>query len=326
MVNPTHLTTLVAVLRTGSFAAAARQLGYTGSAVSQQIASFEREVGLKLFERDARGIRPTAAALQLEAHAGGVFAALSKFDDYVREVGAGTAGHVRIGSFPTANRQLVPSAIAAFVRQHAEVELEMDEDEPNLLIPRLVARELDVAIVYEYDLVPVRTPASLRRIRLLSEDLVALLPPGHPATGTALSIRDLRDETWVMTRPGSGCALALERVCAAAGFVPQARYRSNNYSVVASFVRSGLGVALIPAMAAAPLLDGELGTAKLLDAGIQRHVSALVSAEGNPALEQLVDFIQAAAHQLASQSAGVHVVGAMSQQPPGVTPLIAAAS
>ncbi|RRJ87936.1 LysR family transcriptional regulator [Gulosibacter macacae] len=81
VVNPTHLTTLVAVLRTGSFAGAARQLGYTGSAVSQQIAAFERETGLTLFERDARGIRPTSVAEQLHAHAHEVFAALASFDD-----------------------------------------------------------------------------------------------------------------------------------------------------------------------------------------------------------------------------------------------------
>lgn len=305
--NPTHLATLVAVLRTGSFAAAARQLGYTASAVSQQIAAFEREVGLTLFERDARGIRPTASAQRLDSRASEVFAALARFDDHVREIGAGTAGRVRLGSFPTANRQLIPATIAEFVRHHAAVELEMDEDEPDLLVPRLVARELDVAIVYEYDLVPARWPAPLRPIRLFSEDLIILLPPGHPCSGSELPITELAEETWVMTRAGSGCATAVERACAKAGFIPRTRYRSNNYSVVASFVRSGLGVAAIPAMAAVALIDGDTDTAALRDVRIQRHVSALVSTDpGNPAAEQLVEILLDTARRLAARSVGIH--------------------
>ncbi|NLT27132.1 MAG: LysR family transcriptional regulator [Microbacteriaceae bacterium] len=306
MVNPTHLTTLVAVLRTGSFAGAARELGYTGSAVSQQIAALERETGLQLFDRDARGIRPTAIADQLQASAHDVFAAIASFDERVRSLGEGGSGLVRLGSFPTASRQFVPSALAEFVRSRPGVELELDEGEPDDLVPRLVEREIDLALAYQYDLVPASWPRSLTRLPLLSEQLVAFVPPGHPASGRGIELAELADETWIATRDGSHCAQALERACATAGFEPRIRYRSNNYSVVASFVRSGLGVAVIPALAALSLSDGETDTAEIVDLGVRRHVSMLVDRQrGNPAVAALVDALVQIARRTAARAPGI---------------------
>lgn len=86
MLNTLHLRTLIVVLRTGSFAEAARQLGYTGSAVSQQMASLERAVKMSLFERDAHGIRPTPAAGFLAQRAQEVLAAVGTFEGEVRHV------------------------------------------------------------------------------------------------------------------------------------------------------------------------------------------------------------------------------------------------
>ena len=315
MVNPTHLTTLIAVLRTGSFASAARQLGYTGSAVSQQIAAFERETGLTLFERDARGIRPTVVAEQLHERAHEVFAAITAFDDRIRSLGAGDAGRIRLGSFPTASMQFVPAAIAEFVRSNPEVELELDEGEPTRLVPRLESRELDVALAYAYDLVPMRWPSAVTATPLFSEELVAFVPPGHPASGGTIRLADLEEETWVATRVDAQCTLAIERACATAGFRPRIRYRSDNYSVVASFVRSGLGVALIPALAAMTLADGDSDTARVDDLPVRRHVSVLVGPHsGNPAVAHLLDTFASAARRTASRSPGITLAPQLSRR------------
>ena len=316
MVNPTHVTTLIAVLRTGSFASAARQLGYTGSAVSQQIAAFERETGLTLFERDARGIRPTVVAEQLHERAHEVFAAISSFDEHLRGLGQGTSGRIRLGSFPTASMQFVPSAIAEFVRGHPDVRIELDEGEPSSLIPSLESRELDVSLSYSYDLVPSHVPASLESTALLSEELIAFVPPGHPASGGTLRLRDLEDETWIGTRADTMGTLSIERACAAAGFTPRIRYRSNNYTAVASFVRSGLGIALIPALAATTLADGDADTARVDDLEVRRHVSLLVAPHaGNPAIPRLLETFRTVARRSASRSASISLAPGLSRRP-----------
>ncbi|RRJ87935.1 LysR family transcriptional regulator [Gulosibacter macacae] len=224
----------------------------------------------------------------------------------MRNLGEGGAGRIRLGSFPTASRQLVPAALAEFVRTHPEVELILDEGEPSELVPRLVERELDVALAYRYDLVPMRWPAELTAVHLLSEDLVAFVSPGHPASGQTITLRDLEHETWIATSADAQCAHAVERACAAAGFAPEIRYRSNNYSVVASFVRSGLGVALVPALAATTLADGDTDTATISDLTVQRHVSLLVAPRhGNPAIGKLTETLARAARRTASRSPGI---------------------
>lgn len=310
MVNPTHLRTLVAVMRTGSFAAAARELGYTGSAVSQQIATFERESGVVLFERDARGIRATPAAEFLVDHAAPVFTALGAFDDVTRALSSGTAGRVRLGSFPTASRQLVPAALAEVLRQRTDLELELDEAEPADLLPRLTARELDIALVYRYDLVPVRWPRAATAHHLLDEELLLFVPPGHRAAQEQLQLHELRDETWISTSKETWGAIALERACAAAGFTPVIRYRSNNYSVVASFVRSGLGIAVIPALAATTLADDSTDTAQLVDLTVRRHVHALVAPFArHSAVEHVVETLRTVARRTAGRSAGLRAAG-----------------
>ncbi len=118
MLNPLHLRTLTTVLQTGSFAVAARRLGYTPSAVSQQIAALERAVRLPLFEREARIIRPTPAATFLATRGQEVLAALGALQDDVRGLADGAIGTIRLGSFPTASQHLLPAALAALAVSH----------------------------------------------------------------------------------------------------------------------------------------------------------------------------------------------------------------
>lgn len=306
MVNPIHLKTLLAVLRTGSFARAARDLGYTGSAVSQQMLALERDTQVTLFERDARGIRATAAATFLLEHADHVFSAVEAFDDIARSLSSGYAGRVRLSSFPTANRQLVPAALSEVVRRHTQVQLELDEAEPTELLPRLASREVDVGLVYEYDLVPVRWPVELDVIPLFDEELFIFAPPGHPATRTPGRLIDLREETWISTSRESWGGIALDRACAAAGFTPHVRYRSNNYAVVASFVRAGLGVASIPALAASHLTEQCTDLVPVTDLTIRRRTFALVSPHAqHAAIDQVVSTLRAVARRTAARTVGL---------------------
>jgi DNA-binding transcriptional LysR family regulator len=106
---------------------------------------------------------------------------------------------------------------------------------------------------------------------LLCEDLVLLMPTGHPpaAAGEA-RLEELADATWVTTRQGTDGAACLQRLCAGAGFEPRVSYRSNHYDVVRGFVRSGLGIALVPVLGHVP--DPGVIGARLGGRGAQRHV------------------------------------------------------
>ncbi|WP_214415768.1 LysR family transcriptional regulator [Sphaerisporangium fuscum] len=305
MLNPVHLRTLTAVLDAGSFADAARRLGYTGSAVSQQIAALERAVRTPLFERGAHTIRPTPAARYLVSRAADVLSALEALEEDVRGMSEGSIGRLRLGSFPTASQRLLPIALASYAQSYPSVEILLDEGEPDELIPQVRAGELDVALVYRYDLVPRAWPRDLEEIALLSEELLLLLPGRHPlATAGAVALDDLKHETWVAAREGTAGASCLRRLCAQAGYDPQTDYRSNDYGVIRGFVRSGLGVALVPALAHLP---SEGVVAARLD-GVQarRRVAAVYRPEtGNPALTGALGALRQAAGRLAGDLPGI---------------------
>lgn len=294
MLNPLHLRTLIVVLRTGSFAEAARRLGYTGSAVSQQMASLERAVRMSLFERDAHGIRPTPTAGFLAERAQEVLAAFGSFEDEVRAMSEGSVGRVRLGSFPTASQQLLPLALSVFVQSHENVEIELDEGEPEKLVPLLMDRDLDLALVYRYDLVPHAWPKALRSTALLSEELVLLLPVGHRMADTEISLADLSAETWVSTGERTSGARSLRRACAAVAFEPKVKFRSDDYDVIRGFVRSGLGIGVIPALA--NVASEDIATAMIRDLAVRRHVVALYPPTSvNPAVQGAVSALKVAA-------------------------------
>jgi DNA-binding transcriptional LysR family regulator len=304
MLNPVHLHTLRMVIRTGSFADAARRLGYTGSAVSQQIAALEKAVKMPLFERDAHSVRPTPAGEFIAERARDALAALGSLEDDIRGMAAGSIGRLRLGSFPTASDKLLPLTLAAYARDHPEVEILLDEGEPDELIPLLQVAELDMALVYRYNLVPHPWPRTLNATRLLDEELLLLLPNGHRLAAGAIQLGDLEAETWISTREGTSGASSLRRLCAGAGFVPHVGYRSNDYDVITNFVRSRLGIALIPALGHVP--NDDVIATHIERVQVSRRVTVLHgSTKANPTVIGVVQALQASARILGDQMPGI---------------------
>lgn len=245
MLNPVHLATLHAVLERGSFAAAARELGYTASAVSQQMSMLERATGLALFERLPRTIRPTAAAHYLADAGRETVLGLRSLEHDARALATGERGHVAIGSFRTASARILPGALARFTATRPAVTMRLTEGEPHLLVPRLLDGSLDLAVVYENELDARDWPKGLTRVPLLTEDRYLLVPPdARPDAGGPLHLTELRDRTWIASDPSP----SLERYCATAGFAPEIALQTNDYYSICAFVRAGLGVALVPWM------------------------------------------------------------------------------
>lgn len=298
MLNPIQLRTLSEVIRLGSFADAARQLGYTPSAVSQQIVALERFLGMPLFEREPRFVRPTVGAVLLVERSKDLLASLDALVLDMRAIAAGMSGRLRLASFPTASSHIVPRALGSLLHQHPGAEVLLDEGEPDELLPALLDGRIDLALVYQYDSVPRSWPGGLVLTSLMSENLLLHLPPGHPRrSARVVELGDLADETWIASKPGTAGAAGLVELCAAAGFVPRIDFRSNNYEVVLGLVGAGLGVALIPTLGHARPSD--LDAACLAGPPRQRHVSALHRAENvNPLLPGALASLEEAARSL----------------------------
>jgi DNA-binding transcriptional LysR family regulator len=307
MLNPVHLQTLATVMRTGSFADAARQMGYTASAVSQQVSSLERQLKVTLFERDAHSIRPTAAAEFIVSRSGVVLGSLRSLEDDVNLLLGGVIGRLRIGSFPSASERLLPSALSAFAVAHDRIDVGLDEGEPHELLPLLQARELDVAVVYRYGLVPMPWPRGLRTHRLITEDLLLVLPLDHPQAGhDVVDVAELAEETWVSTRNGTAAATMLRQLCRSHGFEPSVSYRSNNYAVIQGLVRAGMGIAIVPALG---YLSQEGTAAVRVESKAGHRDVFLASSPVSPT--PLVDAIAAVLHdasaELADRAVGISI-------------------
>ncbi|MEU1290634.1 LysR family transcriptional regulator [Kitasatospora sp. NPDC005856] len=250
MINPIHVRTLSVVLETGSFSEAAGELGYTASAVSQQIGALERASGLVLFERGARSVRPTRAALVLGQRCSRVLSELAALEDEARALASGSRGMLRLGSFPTAQAVLVPPALARLAHKSPHAEVTLGEGEPSELVPLVASGRLDAALVYTYDRVHRQWPPGMVAVELLRESLFVLIPPGDPAAqAEQIRMADLCDRSWITSQEETAGARSLANLCASAGFAPQVAFRSNDYNVIRAMVRAGLGVALIPELA-----------------------------------------------------------------------------
>ncbi len=249
MLNVPRLLVLREVAHRGSISAAATALSYTQSAVSQQIAALESEVGLALLERHPRGVSLTAAGQTLVGHADGVLTRLEAAEEAMASIAGLRGGRLRMASFPTAGATLMPRAIATFRAAHPDVELSLEEGEPEEIAPRLRTGELDLALLFEFEGESV-AGERMTRVELLEDPMHLALPRTHRlAARERLRLSDLSGESWVQTSSDSPCARHVVRSCHAAGFEPSIAFESDDYQTVQGLVAAGVGVALIPRMA-----------------------------------------------------------------------------
>jgi DNA-binding transcriptional LysR family regulator len=246
MLNVDRLRVLREVVRAGTISGAARALSYTPSAISQQLAKLERETGATLLVRTSRGVRPTDAGETLAVRADAILAQLAAAEAEVREL-AGRPRPLRIGSFPTAGASILPPALAAVARTHPDVEVRVEQLDPLEALARVGAGSLDVALVYEYERVPLPHDARVELVPLLVEPLLVVLRADHPAArATQVVLADLDGETWLSSSPRSSCHPFTERACLAAGFRPRIGLGFDDYTAMQALVAAGMGVAFAP--------------------------------------------------------------------------------
>ena len=246
MLDLRRLRVLREVGRHGSLSAAAAALAYTPSAVSQQLAALEQELGVRLVERGARGATLTEAGRVLVRYADEIFDRIYSAQEELQALAGLETGRLRLGAFSTACTILVPRAVVAFRERHPGVDAALVELDPEEALAQLRARELDIALVYEF---PVEQPAALdglAYVHLLDDRLNVALPPGHGLGRRRLRLSELAEEQWVQGVHRGSTVQVLPSACRAAGFEPIIVFRSDDPMAVQGFVAAGLGVALVP--------------------------------------------------------------------------------
>lgn len=245
VIDPRRLRVLRALADHGTVTAAAQALYLSPSAVSQQLASLESEVGQELLQRKGRRVWLTSAGELLVEHADAVLAELDRAEARLAAFGAGELGQVTIAAFASAITNVVAPAIAALRGSAPGVTVLVRDAEGQESLPMLLDGEIDIAITMHTG----HTPTEHRIVWdvLYSEPFDAVLPPGHPLLDRSeVAIADLTAEDWVVPLPGNPCRDVLLAACAAAGFTPRVTHTSDDFTAQAALVAAGVGVALIP--------------------------------------------------------------------------------
>ncbi|HWF32460.1 MAG TPA: LysR substrate-binding domain-containing protein [Solirubrobacteraceae bacterium] len=306
MLNVARLKVLKEVAYRGSLSNAAEALSYTQSAISQQIAALEAETGMALLERHPRGVSLTAAGQTLVGHAEGILARLDTAEAALSAIAGLRGGRLRMASFPTAGSTLMPVAIANFRAAYPGVELTIAEGEPEEIVPRLRAGELDLALLFEFA-EDTQLLEGMARSPLLEDPMYLALPREHRLSKKAkLRLSELDRESWVQTSSSSPCARHVVRSCHAAGFEPSVTFESDDYQTVQGLVAAGVGVALIPELALSVVRE-DIAIRALSPAPPVRQVIA-ATPEGArlvPAAPAMLTMLGHAADEL--KGAGTHV-------------------
>lgn len=247
MIEARHLRVLRAVAATGSFSAAARELGCTQPAVSQQMKALESSAGTPLLIRTGREMRLTQAGEVLVRHASGILAGLTAAEEEVAAIAGLRAGRVRLVSFPSGSSTLVPTALAALRAAHPGTRVSLVEAEPPRSIEMLREGDCDVALAFRYGAGRAEWDDLVVR-PILADRLVGLVPEGHRlADAGSVGIAELADESWIAGCPR--CRRQLVDVCEEAGFTPRIDFATDDYPAVVGLVGAGLGVAVLPELA-----------------------------------------------------------------------------
>jgi molybdate transport repressor ModE-like protein len=307
MLDVKRLKVLREVARHGSFSAAAEALSYTQSAISQQIATLEREAGTQLVERNARGIRLTDAGTALVAHTDVILARLVAAERELEAIAGLRGGTLRLVGFPSAAASVLPLAVARFRQRHPGVELTLEPREPDESLAVVKAGDADVALTVEAPWDPIPTEGLTTR-HVLDDEMFVALPLGHALAAKArVRLEDLAGEPWIQGTTQATCpdTRILLRACAAAGFEPRLAFQSDDYGAIQGFIAAGVGVALIPQLGLATVRD-DIVIRPLTGAAPYRRVLAatLEGASRGPAAEAMLAILEEVGRDWASRLAG----------------------
>jgi DNA-binding transcriptional LysR family regulator len=286
-----HLLALVAVVETGTFSRAAEQLGYTQSAVSQQVGTLERMVGTPLFERPGgpRPVRLTAAGEVLLTHARAVLARISSAATDLRALASGEQGELRVGTLPSVGTKVLPRLLGTFRAEWPGIQIVLRESRDSAdLIHAVETGDIDVTFI---DIGPYETgPLEVRP--LLEDPMVFLAPAGAPEAGQrVVNIADVAHLPMIGTR-NPGCRQIIDDAFRQATVSPTYVFRSDDNPTIQGLIGSGLAYAVLPLLTVDEN-DPQVAVIPIRPEPPPRRLGIAWHAERRPPLA-LVPFVEAA--------------------------------
>lgn len=259
-----------AIAETNSFSRAAERCHVAQPSLSQQVLKLEQELGVKLFDRLGHSIRLTEAGRALIPHTRTILDEVDAARLSVADKNADLSGTVSVGVIPTIAPYLMPQWTAAFTKNFSGAKLRIVEDTTPVLVEGLRDRSLDFAVLA----LPLRHK-DLELLTLRTEPLFAVLAKQHPmAVARSLSLRDLRNESFLLLRDGHCFRDLSVATCNRARFTPQIAFESGQFSSLLGMVAAGVGVTLVPEMAVDR--NVECRYVRLTDARASRTIVAAV--------------------------------------------------
>ncbi|UFQ14386.1 MULTISPECIES: LysR family transcriptional regulator [Streptomyces] len=295
MLNLERLRTLDALARHGSVGGAAAGLHVTTSAVSQQMAKLEREVGQQLLAKNGRGVRLTDAGRLLAEHAARILSQVERAQADLEEQRGKAVGELRISAFPTAMRGLLPAALAALRAGHPGLRVGCHEVEPAPAVAAVVRGDIDMAVVLDWYNKPLPIPDGLVKAPLLDDPADVAMPAAHPlADRSEVDLEEFADDEWITWGEGEFCHEWLLLTLRGKGIEPRVAHRAQEHHTQLALVAAGLGVCVAPRLGRDPMPVGV--RAVPVRHRVRRHVYVVwrADADRRPSIRAAVEALRAA--------------------------------
>lgn len=290
-----HLRYFLVLAEELHFGRAARRLSISQPPLSLNIQQLEASVGARLFERDSRGVRLTAAGRAFKESATALLAQAESARQLAREIEAGAVGRLRVGFVGSMLYRGLPQRLHEFQHRYPGIQVALTELNSQEQIDALLHGELDAGFIHTS-----RVPDELATELAHREPFVCCMPEGHPLAARAeVALTELRGEPFVLfsRKASPDYYNRIFEMCAAQGFYPQVRHEMRHWLSVVSLVSQGMGVAVVPAALARSGMAGAIFR-PLADATVPSEVFCVWKrAPDHPARDHFVDTIRLAAAQ-----------------------------
>jgi DNA-binding transcriptional LysR family regulator len=281
-----------------TMAAVAEALFISPSAVSQQLALLEEEVGIALIERRGRGVSLTLAGQKLVERAERIIAELESARADIAELKKVVAGELRVAAFPSVAAAFIPGTVRELLRLHPHLTIQFDEMEPVESLPALRSWQTDVAIIDDLNIAPGALDPNLETIPLMEDVFNVMVAKDHDlAERPTVRLKELRHERWAIDTASSAYTRMLTEACQAVGFSPHIVARCKGFEVTIALIRQGCGISMLPGLRASHDLE-DVWVCKVVPE-IRRKIS-LAFRKGerrSPALQAFIAQIRAQARR-----------------------------
>lgn len=281
-----------------TMAAVADALHVSPSAVSQQIALLEEELGVALVERRGRGVHLTLAGQHLVERAERIFAEVESARADIAELKKLIAGEIRVAAFPSVAAALIPATVRELLRLHPHLTVQFDEMEPAESLAALRSWQTDLAIIDDLNIPAGALDPNVETIPLVEDVFNVMVPKKHAlAERATVTLQELRDERWAIDTASSTYTWMLTAACQAEGFNPHIVARCRGFEVTVALIREGCGISMLPGLRASHDLQ-DVWVCKVVPE-IRRRIS-LAFRKGEKRSPALQAFIQQIGAQVAA--------------------------